>query len=276
MRPHGRARVSSKNPQAFAICDRCGFLYNHADLGWQYDWAGASLINKRILVCRPCMDEAQQQLRAIVLPADPTPIINPRVQNYADAETDGLFAPSAYVVDPVTNIPIPTGQTIATQDNVTITSQPVGQNLGLPQGATMPVNGVLLFDVPISVLSITTAGTTTVTVTCPSPHGLVDLDQVAIYGTSNIDIMGYYSITAITATAFTYDVVPFITAGSWLTPTTRVATTSVGLPYNYAQIPIVGVAGHGAASPYQWYNQNREPIYFDNNDGDILEWQFRS
>ena len=37
----GRARISSSNPQALAICDRCGLTYNHCDLNFQYDWAGA-------------------------------------------------------------------------------------------------------------------------------------------------------------------------------------------------------------------------------------------
>ena len=63
----GRARTSASNPQAFAVCDRCGIWYNHVDLQWQYDWAGSSLINKRLLVCGRCLDVPQQQLRAIVV-----------------------------------------------------------------------------------------------------------------------------------------------------------------------------------------------------------------
>jgi len=84
----GRARTSPSNPQAHAICDRCGFRYNLVNLSWQFDWAGASLINKRILVCNPCNDMPQQQLRAIVLPADPVPVINPRIQDFPNASTD--------------------------------------------------------------------------------------------------------------------------------------------------------------------------------------------
>jgi hypothetical protein len=105
MRPHGRARVSARNPRAFAICDRCGFLYNHVNLQWQYDWAGASLINRRILVCDPCLDVPQQQLRAIVVPADPVPILNPRVQDYVTAETNYRYT-QGNTVDPTTGIPI--------------------------------------------------------------------------------------------------------------------------------------------------------------------------
>ena len=105
MRPHGRARVSARNPRAFAICDRCGFLYNHVNLQWQYDWAGASLINRRILVCDPCLDTPQQQLRAIVVPADPVPILNPRVQDYVTAETNYRYT-QGNTVDPITGIPV--------------------------------------------------------------------------------------------------------------------------------------------------------------------------
>lgn len=106
MRPHGRARVSSRSPRAFGICDRCGFLYNHDRLQWQFDWAGASLINKRILVCDTCNDVPQQQLRSIVVPADPTPIVNPRIQDYVTAETNVRYTSGQNTVDPVTNIPI--------------------------------------------------------------------------------------------------------------------------------------------------------------------------
>ena len=102
----GRARTSSSSPQAHAICDRCGFRYNHVQLNWQFDYAGASLINKRLLVCRTCYDTPQEQLRAVVIPADPMPIINPRVQDFVTAETSTRFTSGQNTVDPSTNIPI--------------------------------------------------------------------------------------------------------------------------------------------------------------------------
>ncbi|NBS24640.1 MAG: hypothetical protein EBS78_11870, partial [Altererythrobacter sp.] len=84
----GRAKTSATNPQAHAICDRCGFRYNHAELKWQYDWRGAMIQNIKILVCDTCYDTPQEQLRSIVVPADPTPIINARVQDFETAETN--------------------------------------------------------------------------------------------------------------------------------------------------------------------------------------------
>ena len=45
------------------------------------------MINKRILVCRRCLDRPQQQLRAIVIPADPVPIKNPRTEPFLADES---------------------------------------------------------------------------------------------------------------------------------------------------------------------------------------------
>lgn len=83
----GRAHTSATRPVAFKVCDRCGMWYNGPDLVWQFDWAGTSLINKRILVCkRTCLDRPQNQLRAIILPADPVPTANPRTEPFAEDE----------------------------------------------------------------------------------------------------------------------------------------------------------------------------------------------
>ena len=107
MRPHGRAKVSTRNPEAFAICDNCGFLYNHSELRWQFQWAGNKLVNLRQLVCRRCNDIPQTQLRAIILPADPMPVQNPRVNNWETAETNYRTTSGQDTIDPETGIPIP-------------------------------------------------------------------------------------------------------------------------------------------------------------------------
>jgi len=81
--PNGRARVSASSPRAKAVCDRCGFLYSRTDLRWQSQWEGTQLQNLGILVCSICLDKPQMQLRAIILPPDPTPIEDPRPERYA-------------------------------------------------------------------------------------------------------------------------------------------------------------------------------------------------
>jgi hypothetical protein len=86
MRQHGQAKVNRRKPRAFGVCDRCGFLYNKHDLQWQYEWMGARTQNTNMLVCDRCLDDLQEQLRTVVLPADPTPLANPRPENYAYAD----------------------------------------------------------------------------------------------------------------------------------------------------------------------------------------------
>jgi hypothetical protein len=239
MRPHGRARVDSRNPQAFGICDRCGFLYNHTNLSWQFDWAGVNLINKRILVCETCNDTPQEQLRAIVLPADPTPIINARVELYADAETDYITISGPVVNDPTTGIPIPSTTHIVTGTGNNYNSQPIGAPVGLDINAIMPLQGTISYGNNIPFLSVTSTGTNSVTVTCYSAHGLVTNDQVAVEGLTNTLAMGFYSVTVTNPMVFTYITPSVVPSGSFATSTTLIRTAKVGLPYGYDQIPQV-------------------------------------
>jgi len=126
----GRARTSARNPQAHAICDRCGFRYNHVNLRWQYDWRGASMMNIRLLVCNPCYDAPQEQLRAIVVPADPVPIVNPRIQDFVTAESNTRVTSGQNTTDPVTGLPVPAGDTRITQDDDTRVTQQTGEPPG--------------------------------------------------------------------------------------------------------------------------------------------------
>ena len=87
-RPHGRASVSGNAPSAFARCDRCGFIYNHKTLQFQFDFRGPRLTNLRILVCQTCYDKPQPQLKPIMTTQDPLPVINARPEDYTYANTD--------------------------------------------------------------------------------------------------------------------------------------------------------------------------------------------
>lgn len=74
--------VNPTNPEAAAQCDRCGKWYNRSELVWQTQWAGNQLFNTGALVCfDDCFDTPNEQLRTIILPPDPPPIINARVPN---------------------------------------------------------------------------------------------------------------------------------------------------------------------------------------------------
>ena len=246
MRPHGRAKVSARNPRAFGICDRCGFLYNHINLQWQYDWAGASLINKRILVCDECNDVPQSQLRAIVVPADPVPILNPRIQDYGTAESDYRIT-QGNTTNQQTGIPVPGGDTRITQNDDVRVVQEIGgtradrsQQPGLDQNAVMPLEGTTAYYVTLPLLSVTSNGAGIATVTCSSAHNLASGAQISVEGLSTATANGFYTITVTTGTAFTYQLNPVLSAGSLLTSTAKMVTANAGLPYNFADVPQTG------------------------------------
>jgi len=73
------------------------------------DYAGAGMINKRILVCSGCEDRPQAQLRSLILPADPVPIQNPRVPNWAAMETDYRTTVGPTTTDPRTGLQMRSG-----------------------------------------------------------------------------------------------------------------------------------------------------------------------
>jgi hypothetical protein len=80
------ARVNPRNPEAWARCDRCGFWFQSKDLAFQYEWAGVHLYNTGALVCTTgnrCYDKPFEQLRTIILPPDPPPILNARTEYFA-------------------------------------------------------------------------------------------------------------------------------------------------------------------------------------------------
>jgi len=171
----GRARTSARSPTAQAVCDRCGLWYSISETVMQADWRGTSLQNLYIRVCkRTCLDEPQQQLRSITLPADPTPVWQPRPENFLAAEVDS--------------------------------NQPIGIPTGLDINAVMPYNGAVqkAFGVPLSVLSVISNGTTTIFVTCSAPHGLDNDDQIAVQGLSDRNACGFFSVVMYTATSFIY------------------------------------------------------------------------
>lgn len=236
----GRARTSLRNPQAFAVCMRCGFWYNRVDLQFQFDWAGAQLQNKYLLVCKPCLDTPQEQLRAITLPADPVPIYFPSVENFAQDETDYHTVSAAPVTDPVTGIPIPPTTLLVTEDCLNLTQSPIGGPAGLSQDAIMPWNGTATYAVSLPVNAINGAGTTIVTVICAAVHGLQNNSQVSIEGLNVAGACGFYSVTVTTANSFTYQTLSSIPAQSLLTSGTLILTAIVGLPYGYTQLPVVG------------------------------------
>ena len=127
--PHGRARVDARSPRAFAVCDRCGFLYNHKDLHWQYDFRGRSLANLRILVCDICEDTPQPQLKPRIIPPDPMPIMNARPERYCQYESNTRVT-QGNTIDFWTGLPISGGDTRITQSDTSRSTQITGEPIG--------------------------------------------------------------------------------------------------------------------------------------------------
>lgn len=147
----GRARINSRSPQAAGQCDRCGFLYSFSHLRWQMDYSGAGIYNKRILVCEKCYDTPQQQLKVIVIPPDPLPVLNARPPDYVNAETNYRVISGQNYIDPITGIPVIQGDVRGSSTDLRLNQQLELENLsgclmsedGYFCLATEPVNNTL-------------------------------------------------------------------------------------------------------------------------------------
>lgn len=203
----GRASVNPSAPEAFGVCSRCGIWYQRRALTNQPQWRGAALLPLNIFVCRQCLDVPQEQLRAIVLSADPVPVYWPLVEPFADDEGG--------------NSPV------------------YGEPVGLIQNAVMPYDGATqtAYGVDLDPLSVTADGSTTISVTTRSAHGLSTDSQIAVQGLANVLACGFFSVTVTTATAFTYTTAEAVPAASLLTDATLMITALVGLPRGVTTIP---------------------------------------
>jgi hypothetical protein len=174
----------------------------------------------------------QENVRAITLPADPTPVYYPSVEDFVNAETDFRVTSVPPTIDPTTGIPIPGGALRTTMDDENRTVEPFGAPVGLSQNAVMPYNGAVqkAFGVPLQVISVIGDGTATVTVTCSAVHNLHTDDQISVEGLSFGPACGFFSVDVTTATQFTYMTYGSNPADSLLTSTTRIVTCLVGLP----------------------------------------------
>jgi hypothetical protein len=79
----GRAVTNAYAPRAFAVCDSCGEWYNRVNLLIQREWYGDNLADTGFRVCRRCLSKPQAQLKPVILPLDPVPILEPRPERLA-------------------------------------------------------------------------------------------------------------------------------------------------------------------------------------------------
>jgi hypothetical protein len=235
----GRARTDARNPRAFAICDRCALWYNHYQLSWQYDWAGASLVNKRILVCSTCYDNPQEQLRAIVIPADPVPIVNPRVEPYAWDEVDRRQVSGYNTTSQSTGIPIQQGDTRVTTidddvpDKTRVTQQTGEAPYGTNQKPGTDPNAVTYRDI----INVANNGIGVIRVTVSVTSGFITGQRVIINDVVGVDTAnGKWTITVINPNQFDLQNSSF--TGTYVSGGYVINNPS--LPYGFDEIPKTG------------------------------------
>jgi len=234
----GRARTSIRNPRAFGVCDRCALWYNHDNLTWQFDWAGASLMNKRILVCSSCYDNPQQQLRAIVLPADPMPIINPRTEPYAWDSTDIRQVSGYNTIDPTTGIPVPQGDSrVTTANNLPTPDKRVTQQTGEAPYGTNQLPGTDPNAVTYRPISNVFNSGGLIRVIVNTTNGMITGQQVTIAEVAGVTAAnGNFTITVVTEN--TLDLQGSTFSGSYTGGGYVINNPS--LPYGFTEIPRTG------------------------------------
>jgi hypothetical protein len=235
----GRAKTNPRNPQAFAICDRCALWYNHYQLKWQYDWAGASLINKRILVCNTCYDTPQEQLRAIIVPADPVPIVNPRVEPYAWDEIDRRQVSGYNTTNKQTGIPVPQGDTrVTTYSNTATNNTRVTQQTGEPPNGTNQKPGTDPNAVTYrNITNVTNNGIGIIRVTVSVTSGFITGQRVIINDVVGATAAnGRWTITVINQTQFDLQNSTF--TGAYVSGGYVINDPS--LPYGFDEVPKTG------------------------------------
>lgn len=211
----GRATASATSPRAFSVCDRCGIWYNRDTLRNQIDWRGATMMPTNMYVCSQCYDTPNAQNRAIVLPADPLPIIQPRTEPFLYDSTEGETVPYG---------------------------APVGlEPYAVSPQATNPDTGQLqAYGVDVQPLSVISNGTTTVAVTCSAAHGMATNAQVSASGLVNKLADGFFSVLVTGGTTFTFEAAMAIPTASLLASHSRIVTVLVGLPRGRTTIYQVG------------------------------------
>jgi hypothetical protein len=273
----GRARVSSSNPEAFGVCQRCGFWYQRRVLRNQMAWRGATLLPTWVFVCERCNDTPQEQDRAFIPPADPVPIQLALPEDFSVANSVmGLAASGA--TDPTTGLPVSPTTGMQTTDGILMAPTPTGRPPGYDALVNQPVatNDVVTFmattdqagmqttdgvnmateqdgapgapgdlglptGTPVSLVSLMADGSPLVRATCNGPHGLTLNSQIFVRGAGNPLADGAFSVIPITATVFTYGTYSPIPVGPLLEPLTLIVVTQIGLPRDFPALPQTGL-----------------------------------
>jgi hypothetical protein len=208
-------------------------VYQFSDLKWQMDWRGAALMNIKILVCSDCYDTPQEQLRAIVVPADPTPIVNARVQDFTLASSDSRVTSGQNTTDSRTGIPVPGGNTRITQTNDVRSTQQTGEApFGTNQLPGTDPNAVTYR----TVSNATNNGSGLIRLTINTTNGMITNQRVVIQEVGGVPANGNWAITVVDASNI--DLQSSVFSGTYTSGGYVINNPS--LPYGFAQVPRTG------------------------------------
>lgn len=93
------AEVDIDAPVMWAVCARCGMLWNINKLQWQFAYQGSSMPqNTRQLVCPKHLDPLNPQDTPLILSPDPEPVFNARPYPYEISESSWLLTEDGSII----------------------------------------------------------------------------------------------------------------------------------------------------------------------------------
>jgi hypothetical protein len=188
-------------------------------------------------VCNDCLDTPQEQLRAIVVPADPTPIVNARVQDFVSASTDQRVTSGQNTVDPVTGIPIPGGNVRVTSINGLDGDTRVAQETGAAPGSRNQQPGTDPAAVTYRTVSgASNNGSGLIRLTINTTNGMITGQRVVVQDVGGVPANGNWAITVVSLT--TIDLQSSTFSGAYTSGGYVINNPS--LPYSFAQVPKTG------------------------------------
>src|SRR3974390_2787359 len=104
--PHdSRTPTNPFAPEPVGWCDRCYRKWPLADLDWQFDVRGRSIVDIGIMVCPECYDDPALVLQPPLIIGPEGVVKDPRPPNYAANFRGGVMAPlhAADIVTPPPN-----------------------------------------------------------------------------------------------------------------------------------------------------------------------------
>jgi hypothetical protein len=169
-----------------------------------------------------------------VVPADPVPIANPRVEFFVDYESNTRITSQTPTTDPTTGIPVPAGNTRVTQNDSTRSTQMTGE----PPNGTNTLPGTDPNAVTYrTVTGAVSNGSGLIRLTLATTNGMITGQMVTVQDVGGVTAAsGNWTITVINTTQIDLQSSAFsgtYTSGGYV-------VNNPSLPYNFNEVPKTG------------------------------------